>query len=78
LYYFLFISFIIISHEKVLSEAMCTQKYVYLLIFLMRFLQRDIRDIRYADSVSPKLSYYVIRVFHGITKLDPLFFPLDF
>jgi hypothetical protein len=44
----------------------------------MRFLQRDFRDIRYADSVSPKLSYYVIRVFHGITKLDPLFFPLDF
>jgi hypothetical protein len=40
-------SFIKISHEKIFNETMCTQKYVYLLIFPIRFLQRDIRDIRY-------------------------------
>jgi hypothetical protein len=53
---------------------MCTQVYVYLFIFSIGFLQRDVRDIKYADSVSPKLSPWVRRVFHSITILHPSFF----
>jgi hypothetical protein len=43
------------------------------LFFSIYFLQKDIRDIKYDDSVSPKLSYWVIGVFHNITELDPSF-----
>jgi hypothetical protein len=63
---------------KGFNEAMCTQIYVYFLIFLIRFLQKDIIDIKYVDSVTPKLSHWIIGVFHSITELDPSFFPLGF
>jgi hypothetical protein len=55
------------------NEAMCTRVYVYLLIFLIGFLQRDIGDMKYIDSIPPKLSHWVIGVFHSITKLKHLF-----
>jgi hypothetical protein len=44
----------------------------------MGFLQRDIREIEYAGSVSPNLSHCIVGVFHGITRLEPSFFPLGF
>jgi hypothetical protein len=40
---------------KVFNEAMCTQEYIYLLIFPVGFLQRDTRDIKYVGGVSPRL-----------------------
>jgi hypothetical protein len=46
--------------------------------FPMGFLQRDIREIEYAGSVSPNLSHCIVGVFHGITRLEPSFFPLGF
>jgi hypothetical protein len=33
---------------------------------------------KYVDGVSPKLSQWVIGVFHSITELHSLFFPLGF
>jgi hypothetical protein len=36
--FFSFMSFHIVSHEKVFSETMCTQDDVYLLFFPIRFL----------------------------------------
>jgi hypothetical protein len=52
---------------------MCTQVYVYLLIFPTGFLQRDVRDMKYANSVSPRLSHWVIGFFHNIIELHPSF-----
>jgi hypothetical protein len=63
---------------KGFNEAMCTQIYVYFLIFPIRFLQKDIIDIKYVDSVTPKLSHWIIGVFHSITELDPSFFSTGF
>jgi hypothetical protein len=51
---------------KGFNEAMCTQIYVYFLIFPIRFLQKDIIDIKYVNSVTPKLSHWIIGVFHRI------------
>jgi hypothetical protein len=42
------------------------------------FLQRDVRDIEYVDSVSLKLSHCVIRVFYSTTDLHPSFSLLGF
>jgi hypothetical protein len=52
---------------------MCIKVYAYLFIFPTGFLQRDVRDIKYAGSVSPKLSYWVIGVFYNITELHFIF-----
>jgi hypothetical protein len=57
---FPFMSSIRISHEKVFNETMCTQEYVYLFMFSIGFLQRDIRDIKHVDSVSPKLFHWIV------------------
>jgi hypothetical protein len=46
--------------------------------FSMMFFQRDVRNIGYVDSVSPKLSHWIIRVFHIIAELKPSFFSLSF
>jgi hypothetical protein len=40
-YTFPFMSFIRISHKNIFNETMCIQEYVYLLIFIMGFLQKD-------------------------------------
>jgi hypothetical protein len=53
---------------------MCTQVYVYFLILSIGFLQSDVRDMKYADSISSKLSHGVIGVFYSITELDHSFF----
>jgi uncharacterized membrane protein len=42
---FFFMSFTRISHWKIFNEAMCTQVYIYLLIFSTRFLHRDVGEI---------------------------------
>jgi hypothetical protein len=50
---------------------------IYLsLDFPHRILQRDIRDMKFTDSISSKLSHWVIVAFHSIKSLDPLFFHL--
>jgi hypothetical protein len=56
-------SFTRISHDKVFNMAIWPQVYVYLLIFSRGVLQRDIRDMKYADIISSKLSHFVIGVF---------------
>jgi hypothetical protein len=33
---------------------------------------------RYDDSISPKLSYCIVEIFHSITELDPSFSPRIF
>jgi hypothetical protein len=42
--------------------------------FSMRFLQRDVRDRKYADSVSPKLSHWLIGVFLQYNRIRPFIF----
>jgi hypothetical protein len=39
--HFSLMSFIRISHKNIFNETMCIQEYVYLLIFIMGFLQKD-------------------------------------
>jgi hypothetical protein len=46
--------------------------------FSTRFLQRDVRDIKYVDSAYPKLSHWVIGICHNIIELDPSFLPWVF
>jgi hypothetical protein len=45
--------------------------------FDMVFIKRRWRH-RYVDSISPKLSHWVIGVFHNITGFHPSVFPLGF
>jgi hypothetical protein len=53
---------------------MCTSIYLSLDFFSTMFLQRDARDIKYADSVSPKLSYLIIGVFSQHNMIMPYIF----
>jgi hypothetical protein len=61
--FFPFMGFMRISHKNLFNEAMCIQEYIFLLIFSMKFLQRDVREIKYVDCVYPKLSHWVVGVF---------------
>jgi hypothetical protein len=61
---------------KIFLTRQCAHKIMPISLFSHKdFYRRDKKDIYYIDSVSPKLSQRVIRVFHSISRMKTFNFP---